>query len=392
MMNAVSGLFPRDLFDDSHSLLRRQVAGFLDEEIVGLHRNWSQARYVPRDIWRKAGEAGLLCRSLPVEYGGHGRDFRDSVVIIEELAARRLPGLPTYLQSDIVAPLVQRLGTAAQKQRFLPGLCDGNLLGAMALTEPHSGSDLHAFRSFARRDGDDFVLNGVKTHISNGNSADLIIVAARCDKAILGDQPGFVLLLVEAGRDGISRKAIAKAGMQALDTATITFEDCRVPACNLLGQEGLGFMHLMQSLVAERLVLAVFAQASAETLLRETIAACHARQTSAGTLLDYQHIRFRLADLYSDCSANRAFVDQCITAQLRNRTDPKAACIAKLRCTENLKDIATQALQLRGAAGISEAEGERCVADLVDASVQTIWGGSSEVMRDLIGRGLVNLL
>lgn len=386
------GLFQRDLFDGGHHVLRQQVAAFLDEDVVGPHRNWTQARYVPRGIWRKAGEAGLLCRTLPPEYGGKGRDFRDSVVVIEELAARRLAGLPTYLQSDIFAPLILRLGSAELKQSVLPGLCDGSLLGAVALTEPQSGSDLNAFRTSARRDGDNMVLNGTKTHISNGSAADLIIVAGRSDKAMLGDQPGFSLVLAEGAADGLTRKTIPKSGMQALDTATLTFDNCLLPASNLLGQEGFGFVHLMQSLVAERLVLAVYAQASAETQLREMVAACHARRTTPGSLLDYQHIRFRLADLYSDCAVNRAFVDQCISAQLHNRLDAKAACIAKLRCTEMLKSIAAQAMQLRGAAGISETEGERTVSDLVDASTQTIWGGSSEVMRDVIGRGLVNLL
>lgn len=392
MTGMPAGLFHRDLFDESHHQLRQQVACFLDEHVVEPHRHWTRASYVPRAIWRKAGEAGLLCRTIPTEYGGKGADFRDSVVVIEELATRRLSGLPTYLQSDIVAPMLLRHGSADQKQRYLPGLCDGSLLGAVAMTEPQSGSDLNAFRTSARRCDDAIVLNGTKTHVSNGSSADLLIVAARSGKQTIGDQPGFSLILVEGATEGMTRKGIAKAGMRALDTATILFENCCVSAQSLLGLEGFGFVHLMQSLVAERLVLAVFAQASAETQLREMIAACHARRTAGGTLLDYQHIQFRLADLYSDCAVNRAFVDQCICAHLRHRIDPKAACIAKLRCTEMLKSIAMQALQLRGAAGISETEGEHTVADLVDASVQTIWGGSSEVMRDVIGRGLVNLL
>jgi acyl-CoA dehydrogenase len=387
-----SGLFERDMFDDSHAALRADVAAFLDARIVPAHPGWTEARDVPREVWEQAGATGLLGRTVPEEYGGRGRDFRDAVVIIEELAARRLSGLPTFLQSAIMMPFLVRLGTDDQKNRYLPGLCEGRLIGAVALTEPQSGSDIYAMRTTIARNGDNILLDGSKSHISNGSKADLILVAGRSEKGAVGGQPGFSLVLVEANTPGITRDPIRKAGMQALDTARLSFDGCRIPAANLLGPEGMGFMYLMRSLVVERLVLAIYAQASTEVILRETIAACEGRRTSSGTVLDYQNTHFRLADLYGECAANRTFVDHCIQRHLRERMDPRAACIAKLRTTELLRAVAGFALQMRGAAGISDAEGARTIQDLVDSSVQTIWGGSSEVMRDVIGRSMANVL
>lgn len=385
-------MFKRDLFDAAHEALRRHVSDFLDAEIVPHHAGWTQAEHVPMEVWRQAGQNGLLCRTVPSEYGGLGRDFLDSVVIIEELARRRLPGLLTFLQSDILAPFLLRLGTDAQKKRFLPSLCSGDALGAIALTEPHSGSDIYAMRTHAENVGDDVVLNGTKTHISNGSTADVILVAARSKKGALAGHAGFSLVLVEAKSPGLSRDKISKSGMRALNTSCLRFDNCRVPVENLLGAEGMGFVYLVSFLGVERLVLSIYAQASAEALLHELIETCHSRQTANGTLLDFQHIQFRFADLFSECATNRAFVDLCISNHLKGQTDPRAACIAKLRTTELLKAIAAYGLQLRGAAGISGPEGERTTQDLIDSSVQSIWGGSSEVMRDLIGRSLVNVL
>jgi alkylation response protein AidB-like acyl-CoA dehydrogenase len=385
-------VFKRDLFDTGHLALRHHVGAFLDEEIVPHHQGWTEREYVPPDAWQKAGSNGLLCRTVPVEYGGLGRDFRDSVIVIEELAARRLPGLLTYLQSDIVAPALLRLGSETQKLRYLPALCAGRSLGAMALTEPHSGSDIYAMQTKAERSGDGFVLNGSKTHISNGSTADLIVVAARSRQHAIGGQAGFTLLLVEATTPGLSREKISKSGMRALNTSCLRFDNCPVGADGLLGPEGLGFLHLMTFLVVERLVLSVYAQASGEALLRELIGACHDRRTSMGTVLGYQNTQFRLADLFSECATNRAFVDLCIAQHLAGRLDPRAACIAKLRTTELLKTIAALGFQLRGASGISGVEGTRTTQDLVDSAIQSIWGGSSEVLRDVIGRGLANVL
>jgi len=386
-------IFARPLFDASHQALRSEIGAFLDAEIVGAHEGWIEAGTTcPPEIWARAGAAGLLRRNLAVRYGGAGGDFRDAVVVIEELAARRLSGLPSFLQSDILMPFLTRLGRADQKAAYLPRLASGELLGAVALTEPHSGSDLHAIRTTAKRVPGGFALNGVKTHVSNGRGAGLIIVAARTSEAAGQATPGLSLFVVEAPCPGLQRSPIDKVGMAALETAELRFDRCLLPETALLGPEGMGFIYLMTSLVIERLVLAIYAQAAAEAQLRALIAHCDARKTAAGTLLGFQHIRFQLADLFGDCAANRTFVDHCIGDHLAGRLDPRLACTAKLRASETQKQVAALGVQLRGADGVGGPVGKRAMRDLADASAQTIWGGSSEIMRDLIGGSLANLL
>jgi long-chain-acyl-CoA dehydrogenase len=383
-------MFARRLFDSEHERWRGEVAAFLQSEIAPHHDAWVAARRTPRAAWAKAGAAGLLGRGLPAEFGGAGRDFRDSAIIIEELARHRIHGLFTCLQSDIVAPFVQRLGSEAQKQKLLPGIAQGEVLAALALTEPQGGSALSTMTTTAEMRGDSLVLNGTKTHISNGSEADVVIVAARSARGSIGDQPGLSLVLVETERPGVTQEAIEKTGMAALDTGRITFDDCVVPQSNLLGAEGMGFVYLMSFLGVERLVLAIYAQACAERILAELIRDCDARQTPEGSLLAHQSPRFSLAELYSECAVNRSFVDQCIPQVQEGRFDPKQACIAKLRTTATLKALASLAVQLRGAGGISGDSGARASQDLLDASVQSIWGGTSEILLDLIGRSMAS--
>ena len=385
-------MFKRTLFENAHATLRQQTAAFLDSNVVPHHDGWTTAQSAPRQIWRDAGAQGLLCRTVPQEYGGQGRDFRDSVVLIEELANRRLPGFLAFLQSDIVAPYILRVGNKTQRETILPGLCSGALVGAVALTEPHSGSDLHAMQTFARRDGDDFILDGQKTHISNGSTADILAVAARSDTHSATGQAGFSMLLVDANQAGMTRQRIVKSGMRALDTSQLCFQNCRLPAANLLGAEGMGLVYLVTFLGVERLILSIYAQASAEAMLQEVIALTARRKTAAGSVLDFQATQFRLADHFSDCAANRSLVDSCIAAHLKGQLDTRAACVSKLRTTETLKQIAACKLQLSGAAGFCGDEGERATQDLIDSSMQSIWGGSSEILRDVIGRSLVNML
>ncbi|ATF18567.1 acyl-CoA dehydrogenase family protein [Phaeobacter gallaeciensis] len=390
-------MFKRSLFEPDHECLRQQVAEFLDAEVVPHHPQWMENRQAPRRIWQQAGEAGLLCRTIPEDHGGHGGDFRQSVVIIEELAKRRLCGLLTFLQSDIVAPYLYRLGNDIQRQEYLPGLCSGRRIGAIALTEPQGGSDLHGLRSTAIRNQDEIILTGEKTHISNGSEADLIIVAARtgptdCDGA---SSAGFDMLLVEAGTPGLTRRRINKTGMPALDTGHLTFDNCRVPEGNRLGASGMGFFYLVSFLSIERLVLATYAQAMAETLLRETVRFCATRRTAEGTTLDYQATQFRLADLYSEAATSRSFVDSCIVDHTAGRLDNRNACIAKLRSTELLTAAAAAKLQLSGARGFCDdgSDGpDRATQDVLDSAVQTVWGGSSEVLRNVVGSSLANML
>lgn len=383
-------MFERSIFTERHDVLQDDIRSFLRREIAPLHDGWVAARETPRCFWRKAGAAGLLCRTVPERYGGAGGDFLESVVITEELGHHRISGLLTCLQSDIVAPFILRLGNDAQKAALLPGMCCGDTLGAIALTEPQGGSAIAAIETRATDKGASLILNGTKTHISNGSVADVIIVAARSDKGAIGNQPGLSLILVETGRPGVHRRRIEKAGMPALDTGEIVFENCIVPRDNLLGAQGMGFMYLMTFLGIERLVLAIYAQACCERLLHDLIADCDAKRAPEGSLLEFQNTRFCLADLHADCAVNRAYLDACIIAAGNGNSDPKRACIAKLRTTETLRKIAALGVQFRGASGISGASGAQAMQDLLDASVQSVWGGASEILRDVIGRSLTS--
>lgn len=385
-------MIKRNLFSPKDERFRLHVADFLDSEIAPYHSDWELQGRIPREAWLKAGAAGLLCRTAPRGHGGHDAPFTEAVVIAEELAKRRLSGFLTFLQSDIVAPYFLKLATETQKRDYVPSLCSGEKLGAIAMTEPQSGSEIaHMKTSFTRFDGG-FAINGEKKHISNGFSADVILVAAR--KAGLAPEhvPQLSLLIVDADRQGLSRAPIAKSGMRALDTSTIVFDDCRVNGDKLLGAEGRGLFYLLTFLGLERLMLAIYAQANAVTILQDLIGFCARRKTSTGSLLDYQVNYCRFADLYGECTVNQAYVDECIIEHSRGNLNPRAASLAKLRTTETLKSVAALSVQLRGAQGISAVSGERSMQDLLDSSVQSIWGGASEVLRDAIGRGLINCL
>lgn len=380
----------RNLFSQADDRFRLHVADFLDSEIAPCHRDWEMQGWIPRNAWLKAGAVGLLCRTAPRSYGGLDAPFTESVVIAEELAKRRLSGFLIFLQSDIVAPYFLKLATELQKQDYVPDLCSGAKLGAIAMTEPQSGSEVaHMKTSVTRADGD-FVINGEKKHISNGFLADVIVVAARNAGLALNQAPQLSLLIVDANTQGLSRARIPKAGMRALDTSTLIFDECRVGGEKLLGAEGRGLFYLLTFLGLERLMLAIYAQASAVTILQELISFCGRRKTSTGSLLDYQVNYCRLADLYGECTVNQAYIDACIIEHAHSGLDPRAASLAKLRATETLKSICALSVQLRGAQGVSGVSGERCTQDLLDSSVQSIWGGASEVLRDVIGRSLAN--
>jgi acyl-CoA dehydrogenase len=383
-------MIKRSVFSASDERFRGHVAEFLDREIAPHYPVWEKSGRIPRQAWLKAGDAGLLCRTAPKNLGGQGATLLESAVIAEELGKRRYSGLLTFLQSDIVAPYFLRVANQEQKQRYLPGLCDGSKIGAIAMTEPQSGSEVSQMRTTISRAGGGFVLDGHKSHISNGFQADMVIVAGQNLDQGAGRDPQLSLLIVDAETPGLRRTPISKSGMRALDTCHFTFEKCQVPNSNLLGAEGKGMLYLLTFLGIERLMLAVYAQASAITILQELIAFCDNRKTSSGTLLDYQSTYCRLSDIYSECSVNQAFVDACIIEHARGRHDPRAASIAKWRVTETLKTTALLAVQLRGAQGISDTMGERATQDVIDSCVQSIWGGSNEVLRDAVGKSLIN--
>lgn len=377
----------RHLFSPDHEDFRRRVAGFLDAEVVPHYQAWESAGLVPKKVWREAGRLGLLCRTVPTSYGGSGGTFIDSIIVIEEIARRRVGGFMAYLQSDIVVPYILQLGSTEQKSRYLADCVAGRTLASVAITEPHSGSDLESIRTVADTGGQGYCLNGIKDHVSGGVNADLFIVAARTGVGTSGRQ-GLSLFIIDGAAKGLRRIPLAKAGLRALDTATLVLSDVIVSPNDLLGSEGMGFIYLMRLLSIERLTLAAAAQASMTGLLIDIIDDCASRPTRTGTILDIQNVRFVLADLVSECSVNQAFIDQCSIDFINNRLDAVAAGIAKTRATEALRKAAVQAIQFRGARGVDASSGGRAAQDLLDACAQTVWGGSNEVITDAISKGL----
>ncbi len=377
--------FPRTVFREDHDMLRATVRRFLDKECKPRQADWDHSGRVDRETWLKAGREGLLCPALSDEWGGGGGDFGHAAVIAEEIGRSGVGGLGFGLHSDIVAPYIARLGTDEQKRRWLPGAASGEVILAVAMSEPGAGSDLKAIRTTARRDGDDYVINGSKTFISNGLNCDLLVVVAKTQPE-LGSK-GVSLLLVEATRPGFRRgRKLDKMGQQAADTAELFFEDVRVPAANLLGGEGKGFGYLMQELPQERFLIALGAASKLEAMLDETVRYAKERQVFGKPLFDFQNTRFKLAEVRARATAVRLMVDAYLGEHMRRRLTLEEAAIAKLYSTEELGRSLDELLQLYGGYGYM-MEYPICRA-FVDSRVNRIYGGTSEVMKDLIARGL----
>jgi alkylation response protein AidB-like acyl-CoA dehydrogenase len=289
-------MIPRTLFSDEHEIFRATVGRLLDEECVPHHESWEEQGHIDRAAWLKAGEQGLLCPTVPEEYGGLGTDFLYNVVVDEEIARRGLSGIGWGLHSDIVAPYIVNYGSAEMKRRFLPKMISGEMIGAIAMTEPGAGSDLQGVKTTAVRDGDHYVINGSKTFITNGYLADLVIVVAKTDPA--GGAKGTSLILVEAGTPGFSKgRKLKKVGMKAQDTSELFFEDVRVPCANLIGEEGMGFVYLMQELPQERLTVGISAVAGAEAILAQTVAYVKERKAFGKPVAAFQNSQFKLAEM-----------------------------------------------------------------------------------------------
>jgi acyl-CoA dehydrogenase len=375
----------RALFRDEHEVFRRSFRTFLQREVVPHQDRWREAGIVDREAWRKAGAAGFLCAWLDEEWGGQGGDFLHSVVIMEELAAIHDSGFALSLHSDICVPYLEAFGTAEQKRRWLPGCASGELVTAIAMTEPGTGSDLAAIQTRAVRDGDDYVITGAKTFISNGLLCDLCIVAARTG----GDDPhrSLGLFVVEAGRPGfVKGKKLAKMGMPAQDTAELHFEECRVPAANRLGEEGQGFYMLMNKLQQERLVVAVGCQAKAERVLADTLAYVKERHAFGKPLAKFQNTQFTLADCATQVEVGRAFLDRLVAEHVAGKSLVKECSMAKLWQTEMLGRVVDACLQLFGGYGyMLEYPVTRAY---MDARVQRIFAGTNEIMKVIIARQL----
>jgi acyl-CoA dehydrogenase len=375
----------RTVFRDDHEMLRTTVRRFLERECTPRQAEWDKAGRVDRETWLKAGREGLLCLTLPTEYGGGGGDFGHAAILNEEVNRVGLSGLGFGVHSDIIAPYIARIGNEEQKQKWLPKTCTGESILAIGMTEPGTGSDLKAIRTTALRDGDEYVINGSKTFISNGLNADLIILVCKTDPS--AGSKGVSLIVVEATREGFRRgRKLEKVGMHSQDTAELFFDNVRVPVSNRLGEEGKGFAYLMGELPQERLSIAVGAAAKLEACLEHTINYVKDRRAFNQTVWDFQNTKFKLADIKAQATAVRVLVDHYLAEHVRRRLTLEEAAIAKLFATESLGKALDDMVQLHGGYGyMLEYPVARAFAD---ARVTRIYGGTSEVMRDLISRKL----
>ena len=376
----------RTVFRDDHEMFRTTVRRFLERECVPHQAAWDKAGCVDRETWLKAGREGLLGITLPTEYGGGGGDFGHSVVFNEEVARSGVSGLGFTVHSDIIAPYIARVGNEAQKRKWIPDTCSGKSILAIAMTEPGTGSDLKAVRTTAVRDGDDYVINGSKTFISNGLSADLIIVVCKTDPT--AGAKGISLIMVEADRVGFRRgRKLEKIGQYAQDTAELFFDDVRVPVDNLLGgEEGQGFAQLMQQLPQERLLIGIGTVALMFRALQETTDYVRQREVFGKPLLAQQNTRFKLAECATQATIARSFVDDCVARLQRGELDVPTAAMVKWWTTDAYGKLVDECLQFFGGYGyMNEYPIARMYAD---ARVGRIYGGANEVMKEIIARAI----
>lgn len=380
---------PATLDTSELDLFRANVRRFLAEEVAPNADAWRARGYIDRDLWRKAGALGLLCASAPEEYGGGGGNFWHEAVIIEELARIAFPDFSVPLQNVILAPYFVQYGTEQQKRRWLPRMASGDLVAALAMSEPGAGSDVRAIRTHARREGSEYVVNGQKTFITHGHTADLICLAVKTDTSEGNGVRGFSLLVIEADKTSGFRRGrrLDKVGLKAQDTAELFFDDARVPDDNLLGGiEGRGFYQLMEQLAKERINIAMQALALSEAALTETIAYVKQREVFGKRLMDFQNTRMVLAEARTATSVTRTFVESCVDRLIAGTLDAETAAMAKWWATEKQCEVIDDCLQLHGGNGYML---EYPIARMwTDGRIQKIWGGSNEVMKELIARAL----
>ena len=373
----------RPIFREDHEAFRDQVRRFVDKEIVPFHAQWEEDGIVPKALWRKAGAAGLLCVTVSEEYGGAGGDYGHSAVLIEELARANATAVGFTTHSEIVANYLVAYGTETQKNQWLPKMVSGEMIAVIAMTEPGAGSDLRAIRTTARRDGDDYLISGQKTFITNGSNADLAVVVTKIDP--LGKD--LTLFCVETDARGFSKgKRLHKIGLKGQDTCELFFDDVRVPSSHRIGEENLGFTYLSHQLAWERLIIGLRAAESIHALLEETIAYTRDRRTFGKTLLEYQNTRFKLAEVKAQATMLRVFVDDCLGMVMRGELTAEVAAMVKLLGSELQGKLLDELLQLYGGYGyMSEYKISRA---WVDARVARIYGGTSEIMKEIISRSL----
>jgi acyl-CoA dehydrogenase len=379
-------MIPRTLFTPEHESFRDTVRRFIETEVTPHHADWEKAGQVPRSLWKKAGELGLLCVNAPEAFGGQGADFLYSAILIEEMARVGATGPTFYLHSDIVAPYIVDFGTEAQKTKWLPKMAAGEVVVALGMSEPSGGSDVQNIRTQAIRDGDEYVINGQKVFTTNGHSADLVLLACKTDPT--QKAKGVSLILVETDRAGFTRgRKLEKIGCKAQDTSELFFSDLRVPVSNLLGTEGGGFGILMTQLAQERLIQAIRAVSASEAAIEWTLAYAVDRKMFGQTLADFQNTRFSLANLHAQVLAQRVFVDRCMQLHAAGQLDAVDAASCKLVTTDLQFKVMDECLQFFGGWGYMwEYPIARAFAD---ARMSRIGGGTAEVMKQIIANSLL---
>lgn len=379
-------MIQRTLFTEEHLLFRNAVKDFFQKEIVPFHDQWETEGQISREAWLKTGKAGFLCAGMPVEYGGSGSDFVFSAILMEELAKTGCTGPGFSVHSDIVMPYILHHGTEDQKKKWLPGMASGEVIGAIAMSEPAAGSDLQNIKTTAVKLGDHYLVNGSKTFITNGYMSDLVIVAAKTD--IDAGHKGISLILMDPEMKGFSKgKPLKKIGMKAQDTCELFFDNVKVPRNNLLGKEGEGFIYLMRELPQERLLVGVIGLAVAEAALEKTIEYTKQRNVFGKPVSSFQNTRFKLAELATEIQISRVFIDKCIELHLTKALDVPTAAMIKYHTTDLQCKVVDECLQLFGGYGymwdyfIARA--------YADSRVQKIYAGSNEIMKEIISKSII---
>lgn len=375
----------RKFFSPEHEMFRDTVRSFVETEMAPFHADWEKQQRVPREVWLKAGEAGMLCCDIPESYGGLGADWLYNVVVIEELAKAGMSGPGFMVHSEMVAPYILAWGSEELKQSWLPRMVTGEAIGAVAMTEPNAGSDLKAIRTRAVRDGDDYVINGQKTYISNGQNCDFALVACKTDPE--AGAKGVSIVLSPADTPGFERgRNLEKIGLKAQDTSELFFADMRVPVANRLGNEGGGFSMLMTKLAQERLTQAIRSICVCEAAIQWTVDYTAERKAFGHTIADFQNTQFVLAQLSAETTALRVFTDWCIESHLKGELSPVDAAKVKLLVTDLHNKVVNECLQFFGGYGyMTEYPIARA---FIDARIARIAGGAAEVMKQIIGRDL----
>ncbi|KAG9273471.1 long-chain specific acyl-CoA dehydrogenase, mitochondrial [Astyanax mexicanus] len=389
MARTMMDIGTRRIFSEEHDLFRENVRRFFREEVVPYHAQWEKDGQVSRELWEKAGSQGLLGIYTPAEQGGVGGDLLSAAIVWEEQMYCNCSGPGFSLHSEIVMPYISHYGTKAQMEHFFPQMAAGKCIGAIAMTEPGAGSDLQGVKTFARKDGSDWILNGTKVFITNGWMSDLVIVVAVTNREAKMAAHGLSLFLVENGTKGFQKgRKLDKIGLKAQDTAELFFEDVRLPADALLGEVNKGFYYLMNELPQERLIIAVMALASCEFMFEETRNYVRQRKAFGKTIADIQTVQHKLAELKTEICVGRSFIDNCLQLHSEKKLDSSTASMAKFWASDLQNRVATQCLQLHGGWGYMW---EYPIAKaFADARVQPIYGGTNEIMKELIARPIVS--